>query len=80
MEGNGARGHPLRGAGMRALDGLVTSDAAVCRRVRRCSQSGVETGAGPSAIAPSPPALARAGSRCRWGREAGPAPPDRHGV
>jgi len=74
VEGDGARGHTLREAGMRALNGLVTRDAAVCRRVRRCPQSGVETGAGRSAIAPSPPSLARAGSRCRRGREAGPAP------
>ena len=80
MAGDGARGHTLRGAGMRSLEGPVPREAAVCRRVRRCPQSGVETGAGRSAIAPSPPSLARAGSRCRRGREAEPAPPGRHAV
>ena len=49
MAGDGARGHTLRGVGMRSLDGPVPREAAVCRRVRRCPQSGVETGAGRSA-------------------------------
>ena len=51
MEGDGARGHTLRGAGMRSLDGLVAREEAVGRRVRRCPQDGVEMGAGRSAIA-----------------------------
>ena len=78
MAGAGARSHTLRGVGMRSLDGLVPSEAAVCRRLRRCPQGGVETGAGRSASAPSP--LALAVSRCRRGREAEPAPPGRHAV
>ena len=76
MAGDGARGHTLRGAGMRSLEGPVPREAAVCRRVRRCPQSGVETGAGRSASAPSP--LALAVSRCRRGREAEPL--GRHAV
>jgi hypothetical protein len=78
VAGDGARGYTLRGAGMRALDGLVPREAAVCRRVCRCPPGGVETGAGRSASAPSP--LALAVSRCRRGREAEPAPPGRHAV
>jgi hypothetical protein len=65
---------------MRSLDGLVARDDALCRRWRWCTQGGVETGEGCSDIAPSPPSLAMAVSRCRQCREADPAPPVLHAV